>query len=290
MNLLERVLTLLRANLNSVAEKSDNPEKALRQLQLDMRNQLVQVKTEVAKAIAENHVLQKRGQAKKVEADTWLKKAEQAVHEQNDNSARQALAQYNALNKIYRRYQQQRKEQEQLIMTLRAALQRLEAKIDEAETTIELLETRKRNALIQQRVYEALQKTDSQKQDFTTQTMETSQTAEAQTLANLQPYNKNSTVKPLQSDHAIEKQLRSMKRQQNGASEPLNQQQENYRPHTGPLAPQTQIPTNNELTTTRRRLRPQSRNMQQPVEPSTDADLDLEYLKKLLDTRQPQDS
>ncbi|HCI82916.1 MAG TPA: phage shock protein A, partial [Ktedonobacter sp.] len=30
MNLLERVLTLLRANLNSVVEKSDDPEKALR--------------------------------------------------------------------------------------------------------------------------------------------------------------------------------------------------------------------------------------------------------------------
>ncbi len=41
MNLLERVLTLLGANLNSMIEKADDPEKVLRQLQLDMRNQLV---------------------------------------------------------------------------------------------------------------------------------------------------------------------------------------------------------------------------------------------------------
>src|SRR6266581_2765604 len=60
MNLLERVLTLLGANLNTMIEKADDPEQVLRQLQLDMRNQLVQVKTQVATAIAESHKLGKR--------------------------------------------------------------------------------------------------------------------------------------------------------------------------------------------------------------------------------------
>ena len=76
MNLLERVLTLLGANLNSMIEKADDPERVLRQLQLDMRNQLVQVKTQVATAIAEGHKLQKRSKEKTAEAEIWLKKAE----------------------------------------------------------------------------------------------------------------------------------------------------------------------------------------------------------------------
>src|SRR5579871_5506642 len=99
MNLLERVLTLLQANLNSMAEKADDPEKALRQLQLDMRNQLVQVKTQVATAIAESHKLQRRSQERKLEADTWLKKAEVAVQQGSDNTAREALAHYNDINR-----------------------------------------------------------------------------------------------------------------------------------------------------------------------------------------------
>src|SRR5918912_699837 len=86
MNLLERVLTLLRANINTVVEKSDDPEKVLRQLQLDMRNQLVQVKTQVATAIAESHKLQGRSKEKVAEADVWFKKAEQAVQQGNDNA------------------------------------------------------------------------------------------------------------------------------------------------------------------------------------------------------------
>ena len=48
MALLERVGTLLRANLNDLIDKAEDPEKLLKQLVLDMENQLMQVKTQVA--------------------------------------------------------------------------------------------------------------------------------------------------------------------------------------------------------------------------------------------------
>ncbi|GAC1696565.1 MAG: hypothetical protein PVS3B3_21620 [Ktedonobacteraceae bacterium] len=111
MNLLERVLTLLRANLNTVVEKSEDPEKVLRQLQLDMRNQLVQVKTQVATAIAEGHKLQKRSKERVAEAELWMKKAEQAIQQDNDDAARSALTRYNDFTKQAQRYLQQQKEQ-----------------------------------------------------------------------------------------------------------------------------------------------------------------------------------
>src|SRR5579872_4592900 len=107
MNLLERVITLLRANLNAVVEKSDDPEKTLRQLQLDMRNQLMQVKTQVATAISESRKLQSRAAAKLAEADSWYKKAEHAVQHNNESAARDALTRHNDLVKLSERYQQQ---------------------------------------------------------------------------------------------------------------------------------------------------------------------------------------
>src|SRR5213080_3333649 len=113
MNLLERVLTLLGANLNTMIEKADDPEKVLRQLQLDMRNQLVQVKTQVATAIAESRKLQKRSQERATEAETWLRKAEQAVQQGSDDLARAALTRYNDISKQAERYKQLQKEQEQ---------------------------------------------------------------------------------------------------------------------------------------------------------------------------------
>src|SRR5947199_8137422 len=118
MNLLERVVTLLRANLNTVVEKADDPEKVLRQLHLDMRNQLVQVKTQVATAIAEEHKLQKHSQERKVEAEKWLKKAGAAVQQGNDDIARAALTHYNDVNRQIQRYQEQKTEQDQLVVTM----------------------------------------------------------------------------------------------------------------------------------------------------------------------------
>ena len=55
MSLLDRVSTLLRANLNDLVEKAEDPERMLKQVVLDMENQLMQVKTQVAIAIADQH-------------------------------------------------------------------------------------------------------------------------------------------------------------------------------------------------------------------------------------------
>ena len=78
MALLERVTTLLRANMNDLIAKSEDPEKLARQLLLDMENQLIQVKTQVAIAIADQHLLTKK-KAEQQEANAlWLRKAEAA--------------------------------------------------------------------------------------------------------------------------------------------------------------------------------------------------------------------
>src|SRR5215831_6984743 len=169
MNLMERVLTLLRVNLNSMMEKADDPEKVMRQLQIDMRNQLVQVKTQVATAISESRKLRSRVKEKKAEADVWYRKAELAIQQNNDETARNALIRYNEIIKQVQRYQQQQQEQEQLVSTMKGILHQLEAKISEVETSIELLATRKRNALLQQRVYDALQKSEEMKKSGKTE-------------------------------------------------------------------------------------------------------------------------
>ena len=60
MALLERVATLVRANLNDLIDKAEEPEKMIKQVILDMQNQLLQVKTQVAIAIADQHLLMKK--------------------------------------------------------------------------------------------------------------------------------------------------------------------------------------------------------------------------------------
>jgi phage shock protein A len=236
MNLLERVLTLLRANLNTLVEKADDPEKVLRQLQLDMHNQLVQVKTQVATAIAEGRKLQSRAKEKKVEAEMWQRKAEQAILQDNDAAARDALTRYNEIIKLAQRYQQQHKEQEQLISTMRNILRQLEAKITEVETTIELLVARKRNALLQQRVFDALNKTGGLKeQERANRAQDAVMEAEARARALADLHNRDLDVQleQLSQEQLVEQQLNDLKAMKRSAKEPPLLHE--GKPHLSPL-------------------------------------------------------
>ena len=91
MGLMERVATLLRANVNDLIDRAEDPEKMLKQLLTDMENQLLQVKTQVAIAIADQHLLEKKAVEQKENADGWRRKAELAVDKNEDDLARLAL-------------------------------------------------------------------------------------------------------------------------------------------------------------------------------------------------------
>ena len=91
MSLLDRVSTLLRANLNDLVEKAEDPERMLKQVVLDMENQLMQVKTQVAIAIADQHLLEKKKTEHELQGAEWRRKAELAVQKGQDDLARAAL-------------------------------------------------------------------------------------------------------------------------------------------------------------------------------------------------------
>ncbi len=91
MALLERVSTLIRANLNDLIDKAEDPEKMIKQVILDMQNQLLQVKTQVAIAIADQHLLETKQKDNEEKTAEWMRKAELAVGKKDDELARAAL-------------------------------------------------------------------------------------------------------------------------------------------------------------------------------------------------------
>jgi phage shock protein A len=158
MKLLQRVMMLIRANINDIVEQSEDPERMLRQLQQDLRNQMMQVKTQVATAIAQEHKLQSRCEELNKEAAQWQHRAEAAVARGDDDQARRALQQRLDTMRLLESYRRQHEEQQHLIVTMRNALKQLQAKNEETELNIELLQMRRRRAQMQQAVYETLSK------------------------------------------------------------------------------------------------------------------------------------
>ncbi len=148
MALLERVGTLLRANVNDLISRAEDPEKLARQLVLDMENQLLQVKTQVAIAIADQHLLQKKKKEHDDAVQEWHRKAEVAVGRQQDDLARGALERSLSHQSLANSFAQQLDDQTAEAETLRSAFSKLQQKLAETQSACEILVAQHRRARV----------------------------------------------------------------------------------------------------------------------------------------------
>src|SRR5579859_7262305 len=146
MGILDRVSTLLRANINDMIDRAEDPEKVVKQLIADMNNQLIQVKTQVAASIADEKLLYQRYQDNDAKAKDWQQRAELAVEQGKDDMAREALSRRNAFQQTADGFKTQYDQQSVQVEQLKDALRQLEAKIQDASTKEELLIARARRA------------------------------------------------------------------------------------------------------------------------------------------------
>lgn len=155
MALLERVAALIRANLNELVEKAEDPEKMLKQVILDMENQLIQVKTQVAVAVADEHLLAKKQQENLVRRASWMRKAELAVDKGEDGLARAALERAEACSQMEEALDEQLSDQRTQNESLRSALRRLEHKLTEARAKADLMIAQHRRSRTAKRATDA---------------------------------------------------------------------------------------------------------------------------------------
>ncbi|MFP5228521.1 MAG: PspA/IM30 family protein [Acidobacteriota bacterium] len=155
MALLERVSTLLRANLNDLIDKAEDPEKMLKQLVLDMENQMMQVKTQVAIALADEHLLEKKRTEHEDAEKEWHRKAELAVRKNDEGLARVALERSLSARNMAAGFRQQLEDQKTEVDTLKTALRSLEQKLAETRSRCELMIAESRRARVVGRAQKA---------------------------------------------------------------------------------------------------------------------------------------
>ncbi len=139
MALLERVSTLVRANLNDLIDKAEDPEKMIKQVILDMENQLLQVKTQVAISIADQHLLERKQKENAELEQQWHRRSELAVDKGDDTLARAAIERAMSYRGTADSFAQQVEDQKGQVDTLRQALLKLHQKLDEAKSKSDML-------------------------------------------------------------------------------------------------------------------------------------------------------
>ena len=139
MALLERVATLIRANLNDLIDKAEDPEKMIKQVILDMQNQLLQVKTQVAISIADQHVLERKLKENEESEQQWMRRAEMAVDKNDESLARAAVERSMSHKSMAESFRQQVEDQKAQVENLKSALLKLQQKLAEAQSKSDML-------------------------------------------------------------------------------------------------------------------------------------------------------
>lgn len=137
---------LMRANVNDLIDRAEDPEKMLRQLVLDMENQLLQVKTQVAIAIADQHLLNKKRKEQEEISAGWHAKAELALSKEQEDLARAALERSLSHTQMAEGFARQYDEQTAEADALRVTYGKLEAKLKQTEAQCEMVAAQARRA------------------------------------------------------------------------------------------------------------------------------------------------
>lgn len=158
MGILDRISTVLKANINDLIDKAEDPEKMLKQLMLDMEKDLIEVRKEVALAIQTEKRLYQQYMQNEAQAKGWEEKATLALKSGREDLAREALQRRNTYQQTALGFQSQWETQSKNVEMLKNQLAQLESKMNEARIKKDLLIARSRQAKAQQQIAKTMGK------------------------------------------------------------------------------------------------------------------------------------
>ena len=158
MSILERVSTILRANVNDLLDHAENPEALLNQIIRDMEDTLKQADADIAEQIAQQKLIQSDLDNARQQAQSWQQKAELAVSKNADDLAREALVRVKDYEAQTAVYQKQLDAQTRGVEELKAKRDALRSKYEDAVRNRNLLIARAKRAQAQTQITRAAAK------------------------------------------------------------------------------------------------------------------------------------
>jgi phage shock protein A len=156
MGIFGRMSDILKANINELIDKAEDPEKMMDQMIREMQEQLREAKIEVAKAIADEKRMEQQLKQNQVQVQSWESKAMLALKKGDENLATEALKQKKSYDQLVTSIQPQWEQQNQLSSKLKDSLRALESKIDEARRKKDILGARQKRAEAQKKIQEVM--------------------------------------------------------------------------------------------------------------------------------------
>ncbi len=152
MGFLDRISTIVKANLNDLISRAEDPEKMLNQIIEDMRVQIAEAKKGVIEVMATEKRLEAQYKQHVEEVTRWEDKAKLALQKGDENLAREALVRKGEVQKLALDYKTQFEAQKSESDQIQVALRQLVNKYEEANRKKGLLIAKQKRAEAQKKV------------------------------------------------------------------------------------------------------------------------------------------
>lgn len=216
MGMFTRFADIINANLNSMLDKAEHPEKMIRLIIQEMEETLVEVRSTAAKHIAEKKTMQRQIDGINNSIERWNDKAELAVSKGRDDLAKSALSEKHKNLQQAEALQEEMSKLDEFLQAVQEDGQRLQQKLAEAKRRQEALLLRQESAVVRLKVRE---KASRYNIDEAISRFEHYQAKIDRVEAEVEAYdltNNNSDLesqfKELEADETIDNELASLKK------------------------------------------------------------------------------
>ena len=137
MGIFSRFTDIINANINSILDKAEDPEKMVRLIIQEMEETLVEVRTQSAKLIADKKELERKSERWGSEIVEWERKAEVAISKEREDLARAAL--------------KEKRNCEEASITLESELQQVSDSLEKLSGDVAQLQQKLKDAKLRQK-------------------------------------------------------------------------------------------------------------------------------------------
>lgn len=152
MNVFTRFWQIIKANVNALLERFENPERSLEQAIRDMQKQVTHIREDVIKIAVEEKRLKQLLSRQQDEVKRWERNAMLALKEGKENLAREALSRKQEAVEMSDQLRPQWEQQVKISERLKSEYHELRERIKSAQRRKRNLVTRLRHANTQQQL------------------------------------------------------------------------------------------------------------------------------------------